>query len=197
MCLMRICDHKFAVYGFFAEHSFVQPSVAKMGGITELRKVFPIAAVRNVTLMPHCFYGGPGLLSVIHATAALGTADAMVEWRYFDLEAQVYGGTLAPTNGRISVPQRPGLGLAPDPHVVRDYLRADTDRREQRATIGIRQRMKNGTPRGRCMSLGDKMEFAISSFTENTWLSLLLHPSCHRSPAWSPVHRLSSGGCNH
>lgn len=113
---------------------FVQPSVAKMVGITELRKVFPIAAVRNVTLMPHCFYDGPGLLSVIHATAALGTADAMVEWRYFDLEAQVYGGTLAPTNGRISVPQCPGLGPDPDPHVVRDYLRADTDRREQRAT---------------------------------------------------------------
>ena len=28
---------------------FVQPSVAKMGGISELCKVFPIAAVRNIT----------------------------------------------------------------------------------------------------------------------------------------------------
>jgi hypothetical protein len=25
------------------------------------------------------------------ATAALGTADSMIEWRYFDLEATVYG----------------------------------------------------------------------------------------------------------
>jgi L-alanine-DL-glutamate epimerase-like enolase superfamily enzyme len=32
---------------------FVQPSVAKMGDVTELCKVFPIAAVHNVTLMPH------------------------------------------------------------------------------------------------------------------------------------------------
>jgi hypothetical protein len=30
------------------------------------------------------------------ATAALGTADAMIEWRYFDLEAQPDGGVLAP-----------------------------------------------------------------------------------------------------
>jgi L-alanine-DL-glutamate epimerase-like enolase superfamily enzyme len=50
---------------------FVQPSVAKMGGITELLKVFPIAAVRNVTVMPHCFYDGPGLLAAIHVIAAL------------------------------------------------------------------------------------------------------------------------------
>ena len=67
----------------------VQPSVAKMGGITELLKVFPIAAVRNVTVVPHCFYGGPGLLAAIHVTAALGTADAMIEWSYFDLETQL------------------------------------------------------------------------------------------------------------
>ena len=105
---------------------FVQPSVAKMGGITELQKVFPIAAVRNVTLMPHCFYDGPGLLAAIHVIAALGSADAMVEWRYFDLEAQLYGGLISPVNGQIKVPQGPGLGFDPDPNIIRDYLRVDT-----------------------------------------------------------------------
>jgi L-alanine-DL-glutamate epimerase-like enolase superfamily enzyme len=65
---------------------FVQPSVAKMGGITETCKVFPSAAVRNVTVMPHCFYDGPGLLAAIHVTAALGSADTMIEWRFFNLE---------------------------------------------------------------------------------------------------------------
>jgi L-alanine-DL-glutamate epimerase-like enolase superfamily enzyme len=112
---------------------FVQPSVAKMGGISELSKVFPIAAVRNTTVMPHCFYDGPGLLAVIHATAALGTADAMIEWRYFDLEAQIYGGGLVPVNGQVSVPQRPGLGIDPDPNVIRDYLRVERSSRAQRA----------------------------------------------------------------
>lgn len=38
---------------------FVQPSVAKMGGICDLIKIFPAAATRNVTVMPHLFYDGP------------------------------------------------------------------------------------------------------------------------------------------
>ena len=101
---------------------FVQPSPAKMGGITELRKVFTAAAIGNVTVMPHSFYDGPGLLAAIHATAALGTADSMIEWRFFDLEATVYGGGFAPENGRVPVPQGPGLGMDPDPDVVQAYL---------------------------------------------------------------------------
>jgi len=87
---------------------FVQPSPAKMGGISELCKIFPIAAVRNVAVMPHTFYDGPGLLAAIHATAAMGTADSMIEWRCFDLETQLYGGALAPARGRISVPKALG-----------------------------------------------------------------------------------------
>lgn len=102
---------------------FVQPSVAKMGGITEQCKVFPIAAVHNVALMPHTFYEGPGLLATIHVLAALGTPDAMIEWRVFDLEKHIYR-SFAPENGRISVPQGPGLGMDPDPDVIRAYLRA-------------------------------------------------------------------------
>jgi L-alanine-DL-glutamate epimerase-like enolase superfamily enzyme len=102
---------------------FVQPSPAKMGGVTELIKVFPAAAVRNIAVMPHTFYDGPGLLAAIHVSAALGTADTMIEWRFFDLEAQIYGGALAPKDGRIQVPQGPGLGIDPDPDVIHAYLR--------------------------------------------------------------------------
>ena len=100
---------------------FVQPSPAKMGGISELRKIFPLAAVHNIPVMPHSFYDGPGLLAAIHATAALGTADSMIEWRWFDLEAKIYRGKLSPEAGRISVPQGPGLGTDPDPEVIRTY----------------------------------------------------------------------------
>jgi L-alanine-DL-glutamate epimerase-like enolase superfamily enzyme len=101
---------------------FVQPSPAKMGGITELRKVFTVAAIHNVTVMLHSFYDGPGLLAAIHATAALGTADSMIEWRYFDLEARVLGDALTPKDGRILVPQGAGLGIDPDPDVINAYL---------------------------------------------------------------------------
>jgi L-alanine-DL-glutamate epimerase-like enolase superfamily enzyme len=100
---------------------FVQPSPAKMGGVTELCRVFTVAAIHNVTVIPHSFYDGPGLLAAIHVTSVLGTEDAMIEWRYFDLEAQTYGNALIVKDGRVLVPQGPGLGIDPDPDVIRAY----------------------------------------------------------------------------
>ena len=100
---------------------FVQPSPAKMGGVTELCKVFHAAAARGVTVMPHTFYHGPGLLAAVQVTAALGTADSMIEWRHSGLAAQVYGTALLPADGRIAVPQGPGLGIDPDPEVLRAF----------------------------------------------------------------------------
>jgi L-alanine-DL-glutamate epimerase-like enolase superfamily enzyme len=100
---------------------FIQPSPAKMGGLTELRKVFAIANAHNVTVMVHTFYDGPGLLASVHASAALGGPGALVEWRYFDLEAQLYGDAIVPSNGAITVPQGSGLGLEPNADVIREY----------------------------------------------------------------------------
>jgi len=33
----------------------------------------------------------------------------MIEWRWVDLEATIYGKALSTEGGRISVPQKPGL----------------------------------------------------------------------------------------
>ncbi|MCJ2048949.1 mandelate racemase/muconate lactonizing enzyme family protein [Methylobacterium sp. J-070] len=100
---------------------FVQPSPAKMGGLTELRKVFALAEANGVAVMVHTFYDGPGLLASVHASAALGGPRAMVEWRFFDLEAQLYGDAIVPRDGAIAVPNGDGLGLEPDEGVIRDY----------------------------------------------------------------------------
>jgi hypothetical protein len=69
------------------------------------------------------------------ATAALGTADSMIEWCCFDLEAQLYGGALAPARGWILVPQSPGLGMEPDPKVLRAYLRGWTCWPKERTNV--------------------------------------------------------------
>lgn len=110
---------------------FAQPSPAKIGGITELRKIFPLAAVRNIPVMTHSFYDGPGLLAAIQVTAALGGSDSMAEWRWFDLEAPPYGDALAVTDGRVGVPDGPGLGIDPDPDVVSAYRRTQVGPAQQ------------------------------------------------------------------
>src|SRR5581483_2904536 len=99
---------------------FVQPSPTKMGGVSELRRVFALAAANNVSVMPHTFYDGPGLLAGLHVNAALGR-DSLVEWRYFDLEARLYGEAGVPKNGEIEVPMGAGLGLEPDLKVIERY----------------------------------------------------------------------------
>lgn len=99
---------------------YVQPSPTKMGGISELVRVFTLARVHNATVMPHSFYDGPGLLAAVHVNAALGR-DSLVEWRYFDLEARLYGGHMIPREGSIEVPDGPGLGFDPDPEIVSRY----------------------------------------------------------------------------
>jgi hypothetical protein len=41
------------------------------------------------------------LLAAMHVTTALWTADAMTEWRYFDLEALIHGGAISPRHVRL------------------------------------------------------------------------------------------------
>ena len=100
---------------------FVQPSPTKMGGISALRDVFALAAARNVTVMPHSFYDGPGLLAAVHVNAACGR-ESLVEWRFLDLEARLYGeAVMPPKDGSIAVPQGLGLGVDPDPEIIERY----------------------------------------------------------------------------
>ncbi|MFN0039706.1 MAG: mandelate racemase/muconate lactonizing enzyme family protein [Burkholderiales bacterium] len=98
----------------------LQPSPAKMGGLTELRKVFALAAGHGQAVIPHSFYDGPAFLAAVHASAALGT-NPLVEWRFFDLEARLYAEHAIPRGGNIEVPQGAGLGFDPDPDVIRRY----------------------------------------------------------------------------
>ena len=45
---------------------YAQPSVTKVGGVTEFLKVATLADAAGVTLMPHSPYFGPGFLATLH-----------------------------------------------------------------------------------------------------------------------------------
>lgn len=98
----------------------LQPSPAKMGGVSVLQKVFELADRSGTKVVPHTFYEGPGLLAGVHVSAALAL-DPLVEWRFFDLEARLYGEEIVPRNGQIALPEGAGLGRDPDPDVLDRY----------------------------------------------------------------------------
>jgi len=99
---------------------YAQPSVTKVGGVTEFRKVAALAARRGVKLAPHSPYFGPGALATLHLLAALAP-EARFEYFYLQADAWLYGDLLPPQRGELAVPQGPGLGADPDPEVIRRY----------------------------------------------------------------------------
>ena len=97
-----------------------QPSVTKIGGITEMRKIIALAEAHSVELIPHCAYFGPGNLASIHIVASLAT-DTMLERLYVNLAESPYGVSMDAKGGKVSVPQGPGLGVEPDMRLVEKY----------------------------------------------------------------------------
>jgi len=100
-----------------------QPSVTKVGGVTEFLKVLALAEAHNVRVAPHSPYFGPGALATLHLIAA-HLPEAWFEYFWLKAEAKLYGALLDPARGALGVPQGPGLGADPDPAVLARY-RAD------------------------------------------------------------------------
>lgn len=102
---------------------YAQPSVTKVGGVTEFREIASLASRKGVKLAPHSPYFGPGALATLHLIAALAP-EARFEYFYLQAEAALFGSLLSPRRGELQVPSAPGLGADPDPDVIRRY-RAD------------------------------------------------------------------------
>ena len=98
-----------------------QPSVTKIGGISEMRRIIALGKERGVRVVPHCPYFGPGFIASLHLIAAL-PSDVTVERLAIDLEASPFGDFVdVARDGTMRVPQGPGLGVDPDPASVARY----------------------------------------------------------------------------
>lgn len=104
--------------------TYAQPSVTKVGGISEFLKVAALASAHGVEVMPHAPYFGPGFPASLQLTAALPEG-ALFERLYVDLEASLYGDLIDSRNGDFRVPDGPGLGIEPDADVIKTYRVAD------------------------------------------------------------------------
>lgn len=86
------------------------------GGITEYRKIAAMASAHHIPVAPH---GNPFM--AVHLLAA--TPNALIMETYPAVESKYnLALPLFPVkNGYITVPNKPGLGIDPDPEIVRKY----------------------------------------------------------------------------
>jgi D-galactarolactone cycloisomerase len=101
--------------------TYLQPSVVKVGGVSEFRKIAALAEAYNVKIAPHSAYFGPGLLATAHLIASSLNAVAL-EHLYLQLEASVFQEPLRFEKGNFLLPQKPGLGMEVNREVLRRYL---------------------------------------------------------------------------
>ncbi len=99
---------------------YPQPSITKVGGVSEFLRVAQIVRGNGQTLMAHSPYFGPGYYATLQMAAALEEF-GMFEHLYVQPHAWFGGEVLAPEHGRTAISSRPGIGFEPDWDVIHRY----------------------------------------------------------------------------
>jgi L-alanine-DL-glutamate epimerase-like enolase superfamily enzyme len=100
--------------------TYAQPSVTKVGGITEYLRVAALADEMGIKLAPHSPYYGPGFLATLQLMSLRD--EGFVEVFYMNRPACLWRGRVdADADGTVAVPDGPGLGYEPDREVMERY----------------------------------------------------------------------------
>lgn len=100
--------------------TYVQPSVTKVGGISECVKICDIARAAGKEVMPHSPYFGPGYWATLQVAAAR-TEIGLFEYLYIAEEAVIDETMPRPQRGILAIPDTPGIGCTPDPNIIARY----------------------------------------------------------------------------
>jgi L-alanine-DL-glutamate epimerase-like enolase superfamily enzyme len=99
---------------------YPQPSVTKVGGVTEFLKVCDLAKAAGKTPMPHSPYFGPGYWATLQL-AAHRPEVGLFEYYYVKPDAYVSEAIPLPKSGKIAIPNAPGIGFEPDRAMLAKY----------------------------------------------------------------------------
>ncbi len=97
-----------------------QPSVTKLGGVSEMVRIIHLCQAHGVAVAPHSPYFGPGFIATLHIAAAL-IEQPLIEVLWVDMEANPFDPWVRARDGLMTVPGGPGLGCDPDPDVLARY----------------------------------------------------------------------------
>lgn len=98
----------------------LQPSMTKVGGLLEFKKICTLAAAANLSVAPHSFYFGPGLAATLHLIAST-PGRLWLEFPTGELEAPLLTEPIRAREGWVTVPSGPGLGVALNEEVLTRY----------------------------------------------------------------------------
>ncbi|EFL88616.1 mandelate racemase/muconate lactonizing enzyme family protein [Ahrensia sp. R2A130] len=108
----------------------LQPDVAGCGGITEMRKIIAHAETSGIRVVPHVWGTGVNVAASLHMLATIppqpGRHSSRDPWLEFDQTPHAYRmavlqDPITQTAGRVAVPDKPGLGVEIDRHVLEEF----------------------------------------------------------------------------
>jgi L-alanine-DL-glutamate epimerase-like enolase superfamily enzyme len=93
----------------------LQPDIVMAGGISEVRRIFDLATTFDKPVMPHCPSAGISSAASLHLYSTYVNAVRPHEYQVWQPESlELYREPIVPTDGAVSLPDRPGLGLELD-----------------------------------------------------------------------------------
>ena len=101
----EICEKKAA--------AVLQPDIRHCGGILEMKKIAAYAEVHYISLAPHSAADPVGVVASLHAMA--GTPNFLIQEFGGGTGEGLFTEPLTLTDGFVSLPQGPGLGIEIDP----------------------------------------------------------------------------------
>jgi D-galactarolactone cycloisomerase len=91
---------------------YIQPDVARAGGISEIRKITALAARHGVPVSFHTWGDGIALAASVHLATALKDCIVMeLDYTYNPLREELLRDPFRLERGRLTAPEKPGLGI--------------------------------------------------------------------------------------
>jgi D-galactarolactone cycloisomerase len=101
---------------------YLQPDVARAGGVTEIKKIAATAAVHRIPISFHTWGDGVALAASVHLSAALKNSILMeLDYTYNPLREELLRDPFRLVKGCLIPPEKPGLGVELNPEALQRF----------------------------------------------------------------------------
>jgi D-galactarolactone cycloisomerase len=121
---------RYAFENFIARGAvdFIQPDVARAGGVTEIRAISAMAAKHRVPVSFHTWGDAVALAASVHLAAALQECIVMeLDYTYNPLREELLREPFKIENGYLVPPEKPGLGMELDQQALQKFAFSGTE----------------------------------------------------------------------